>query len=559
MAVDSVQQIKDRLTIVDVVGQTVKLRKAGRSYVGLCPFHKEKTPSFHVSLERGSYHCFGCGEGGDIFSFVEKTEGVDFKGALKMLAERAGVTLEYSGSDKKMRDRAERLREAVARAAQFYQSQLAGGSAAYGYALSRGLHAQTIKDWGLGYAPDSWRTLLEHVAAAGFTNDEMLAAGLIKEAEGKPGTYYDRFRARLIFPIRDPAGRVVAFTGRALAADEPAKYLNSPETELYHKSGILFGLDRAKDAIRSRGFALLVEGQLDLLMAAQAGFGNAVAVSGTAFTASHAKLIKRYAENLMLCLDADKAGLAASNKAALIALAEGMQVKCVRLPEGKDPADLAKEDPQEFAKRIKEGKPVVEFFLAELAAREKDPHRLVRHAERLVLPLIAAMKSAMEREHFAAIAARALGLSTEAVKETLARLPRAASGARAEAPAPAPRPAANPREIRERALAALAAAYPGTPIAELAKKEYNRIVDAPLLGEASEADIFAIEQAFGEDPPADAAADLVRAFEEAYIREAYQEKVGELRRAEAAGDAAAALAAARAVEACSLRLRALAR
>jgi DNA primase len=547
------------------VGQVVKLRKAGRSYVGLCPFHKEKTPSFHVSLERGSYHCFGCGEGGDIFSFVEKTEGLDFKGALKMLAERAGVTLEYSGVDKKAKDRAERMREAVARAAAFYQAQLAEGSSAYSYALSRGLHAETIKDWGLGFAPDAWRALLEHLSAAGFTNDEMLAAGLIKEADGKPGTYYDRFRARLMFPIRDTAGRVVAFTGRALGADEPAKYLNSPETELYHKSEILFGLDRAKDQIRLRGFALLVEGQMDLLMAFQAGFANAVAVSGTAFTGSHAKLLKRYAENLMLALDADKAGLAASNKAALIALSEGMQVKAARLPEGKDPADLITEDSQEFAKRVKEGKPVVEFFLAELAAREKDPHRLVRHAERLVLPLIAAMKSPMEREHFVGVAGRALGLSPEAVKESLGRLPREqVSGDRGQVsgipkPRPAPASPANAREVRERALRALVQAYPALPLAERVKTEYSRIVDAPFSGEASEAEIFSIEAAFGEDPPEHAADDLIRAFEEAYIREAYQEKVGELRRAEAAGEPAALKAAQSAVEEYSKRMRALAR
>ncbi|HVW82777.1 MAG TPA: DNA primase, partial [Candidatus Paceibacterota bacterium] len=441
MAGDTVGQVKDRLTIVDVVGQVVKLRKAGRSYVGLCPFHKEKTPSFHVSLERGSYHCFGCGEGGDIFSFVEKTEGVDFKGALKILAERAGVELVYSGGDKKAKDRAERLRDAMARAEQFYAAQLAEGSAAYGYARSRGLHAETIQDWGLGFAPDAWRVLLEHLAAAGFANDEMLAAGLIKEADGKPGTYYDRFRARLMFPIRDTAGRVVAFTGRALKEDELAKYLNSPETELYRKSEILFGLDRAKDQIRLRGFALLVEGQMDLLMARQAGFANVVAVSGTAFTEAHAKLLKRYAENLLLCLDADTAGLAATQKAALLALAAGMQVKVARLPAGKDPADLVAEDPQEFARALREAAPVVEFFLAELARRERDQHRLVRQAERGVLPLIAAMRSPMEREHFAAVAARALGLSIEAIKEALGRPPRSPRLPRSSRPQP-------PTEVR---------------------------------------------------------------------------------------------------------------
>ena len=275
---DTVAEVKNRLSIAEVVAPYVKLVKDGRSMRGLCPFHKEKTPSFHVSIDRGTYHCFGCGVGGDMFSFIEKVEGVDFKGALKMLAEKAGVEIVYDPALKEGASRLERLREAVARATEFYVGRLTPESGAYGYAIKRGLTAETIKEWQLGASPDDWRILLEHEVALGFTVDEMEKAGLVKEADGKTGTYYDRFRNRLMFPIRDITGRTIAFTGRALDPNDQAKYLNSPETDLYHKSEILFGMDRAKEAIRTRGFTLLVEGQIDLLHAYQTGFTNTVAL-----------------------------------------------------------------------------------------------------------------------------------------------------------------------------------------------------------------------------------------------------------------------------------------
>jgi DNA primase len=560
MARDTVQEVKQKLTILDVVGGIVKLKKAGRSHVGLCPFHKEKTPSFHVSIDRGTFHCFGCGEGGDMFTFIEKTEGVDFKGALKILAERAGVPLEYSGLASQNKSKQDRMREAITAAAQFYVGQLSKDSAPYQYARSRGLNPDTIQIWALGYAPEAWRGLLEHMTAIGFSVDEMNIVGLIKEADGKQGTYYDRFRNRLIFPIRDGAGRVVAFTGRALAADEQAKYLNSPETDLYHKSEILFGLDKAKDAIRQRGFVILVEGQMDLLHAHQAGFTNTIALSGTAFTEQHAALIKRYAENLMLVLDGDSAGLTATAKAAQLALQQGLKVKATHLPIGKDPADIISADPQEFAKRLKEGQPIVEFFLTTLSEREHDQHKMVLAAERVVLPLIAAIKSPMEREHFVSVAARALSLSNEAIREVLVRLSREHGPENGEKKQSIPKaPSAVPRALRESGLVAITAAYPETPLAERVKMEYIRIVGVPLPQSVPEADIFAIEAAYGESPAEEAADDLIRAFEEAYVREAYKEAVANLRRAENAGDSVAIAAASGAVTQISAKLVTLAR
>lgn len=539
---DTVAQIKDRLPITDIISPYVKLTRAGRSLRGLCPFHKEKTPSFHVSPERGTWHCFGCGEGGDGFSFIEKIEGVDFKGALKILAEKAGVQItSYSGRDSEAESKKERLREIMNRACQWYAEKLPG-SPAEAYALSRGLSRESVAEWWLGYAPDAWRALLEDLSTRGYAVAELIAAGLVKEADGKPGTYYDRFRNRLMFPIRDNAGRVVAFTGRALSADDAAKYLNSPETELYRKSEILFGMDRAKDAVRTRGFTLLVEGQMDVLLAHQAGFKNAVALSGTALSERHLALMKRYSDNLMLVLDADQAGLKATARSAELALRQGLRVKAARLPAGKDPADIISEDHAEFAKRVAAGKPVVEFFLAELAERERDQHRLLRAAEGIVLPLIAAIPSPMEREHFAQSAARSLGLSPEAVRESLKRLPKEdprAPAARAGGVASLQhRPAA---ETRAEQLLAIVHTYPDTPLAERVKSEYCRITGARQFPQdpIPESALFSSEQALGEDPGAGAADELLRAFEEAVIREAYREAVADLRRAEASGDASA--------------------
>ncbi|MDO8741981.1 MAG: DNA primase [bacterium] len=543
MAGDTVQEIKNKLSIQDALAPYMKLTRAGRSLRGLCPFHKEKTPSFHVSPERGTWHCFGCGLGGDAFSFVEKIEGVDFKGAMKILADKAGVQIEYvgAGASKEAASKQERMRAAMARAEQFYVSQLRG-TAAEAYAKKRGLTDESISEWRLGYAPDAWRMLLESLTAEGFTTQELLAAGLIKEADGKPGTYYDRFRNRLMFPIRDAVGRVVAFTGRTLSADELAKYLNSPETDLFHKSEILFGMDVAKDAIRTRGYTMLVEGQMDVLLAHQAGFKNAIALSGTALTERHLGLMKRYSENLMLVLDADSAGLKATARSAALALHTGLRVKAAQLPMGKDPADLISEDHNEFAKRVAAAKPIVEFFLGELAQRETDPHRLLRTAEGIVLPLIAAMPSPMERDHFVQMAARVLGLSNEAVKESLRRLP-AQPFAEGAAPRPLSQkaPARIPSELRSEQLIAVLHAYPDTPLAERIKSEYCRITEVPQLPTVTlpESALFYAEQTFGEGPSGDAADELLRAFEKAVIREAYQESVRNLRRAEGSGDASA--------------------
>lgn len=543
---DTIQQIKDKLSILDVVTPYVKLAKAGKYWRGLSPFGKEKTPSFYVSPDRGSYYCFSTSQGGDHFTFIEKMEGVDFKGALKILAEKAGVELKaMRPEDAKAKDRMDRLREAMSQAELYYADSLTEDSPAYVYAVSRGLTKETIREWKLGSAPSSWRSLLEALQARGYSSEELRDAGLVKEADEKPGTWYDRFRNRLMFPIRDAAGRAVAFTGRALDASDTAKYLNSPETALYHKSDVLFGMDRAKDAIRKQGYAILVEGQFDLVLLHQAGFTNTIALSGTALSAAHLSLIKRYADNLMLCLDADRAGLASSAKSARAALLAGMRVKAVRLPEGKDPADIvsAEGGAKEFAELVKGSQSVIEFFLSVLSASESDDLKLLRLVEGIVLPLVVAVKSPLEQNRFVEIVARAISSTPEAVRAALPS-PEAQSeeGARREGgPVPAPGPAAGPSALKQRRDLILAAItmYPDTALAERLKSEYNRIIGAPAPTEApDERVLFEAGLIFGDTPDPGAADDLLHTFERLILSDALHSATLALRRAEAANDQA---------------------
>ena len=557
MATDTVQQVKEKLSIVDVITPYVKLTRAGKYWKGLSPFNKEKTPSFYVNIERQSYYCFSSNQGGDMFTFIQAMEGVDFKGALKILAEKAGVPLEYTsgGRGKENKEKEDREREALARAEQFYSRALTENSPAYAYAQSRGLTPATIAAWNLGVAPDTWRGLLDDLTAAGFTTPELIAAGLIKEADGKPGTYYDRFRNRLMFPIRDAAGRTVAFTGRALDPDDQAKYLNSPETDFYKKSKVLYAMDRAKEPIRQRQFALLMEGQMDVIHAHQAGFTNTVALSGTALTDEHLSLIKRYSENLMLCLDADRAGLAATQKHALAALRAGMRVKAVRLPKGKDPADLISEDPKEFGKRVADAEPVIEFFLAVLAEGEQDSHRLVLLIEKIVLPLLAAVKSPMERDHFVGVIARATGLNPESIRAGLRTVPQDEKNEAGPRP-PAPQAVKEEQMTDLMRLTAIVEAYPGSHLAERVKSEYTRITGATMAEEGSPERLsFETGILYGEAPLAHVADDVLKRFERATLTRAYEDALTELRRAMSSGDRDAIRAA---ESACDKLIKAIA-
>ncbi|MDP3646319.1 MAG: DNA primase [bacterium] len=418
---DTVQQIKDRLSIVDVVSMYVKLERAGASLRARCPFHAERTPSFFVSADRGTYHCFGCNVGGDIFSFIEQIEGLDFKGALKILAEKAGVPLVYEKPEKK--DERDRLFELMEVATIFYSSRLSDDATKY--LKERGLNEATIKEFRLGWAGEAWTEATDYLKSKKFTDKEIIDAGIGKK--GDRGTL-DKFRNRIMFPINDSAGRVIAFSGRIFgenASPEAPKYLNSPETPLFHKSRILYGFDRAKVAIRKLSCAILVEGQMDLLASHQAGWVNTVAVSGTAFTPEHATLIHRMTDNLVLALDADEAGIKAAGRAARAALQGGLNVKVAQIPEGLDPADLIQKQGADAWKGIiKNSTDIITFLLDVLEKHAKAPDAFRRTVELVVLPFLTDVSSPIAREQYIQEIAKRLKVSGSAVHAAFAQLPK---------------------------------------------------------------------------------------------------------------------------------------
>ena len=426
---DQVQQIKDRLSIADVVGQYVQLKRAGRTMTARCPFHKERTPSFHVSPDRGTYICFGCGEKGDIFSFVERIEGVDFKTALEELAAKAGIKLERRhGQEAEHKEKDEKLREVCEAATQFFETQLAKRPDVLDYLKKRAVTDETIKHWRIGYAPARWQDASDYLVSLKFSKDDIADAGIAAKSERKPGEIYDRFRGRIMFPISDAQGRVIAFSGRFFEKVEgsreegdPAKYVNSPETLLVKKSRIMYGFDKAKNAIRKADCVLLVEGQFDLIMSHQSGLPFAVAISGTALTPEHLSLLGRLTKRLILALDADAAGVRSGLRSAQMALQVGFDVKVPTFPHGKDPADVAKDDPEALKQAIRSSKTAVEFFLEALRSGIKDERAYKKGVEAQILPLIAAMPSKIEQEHFVRMVANKISVSETAVREEVAK------------------------------------------------------------------------------------------------------------------------------------------
>lgn len=482
MAGDTVQQVKDKLSIHEVVSQYVKLDRAGSSWRARCPFHAEKTPSFHVSPERGTYHCFGCGVGGDIFTFVQAIEGLDFKGALKVLAEKAGVPLVYARGEKK--DETDRLYELLEAATILYQSKLTDD--AREYLKKRGLEEGTIHAFRIGYAGDAWSDATDALRAKKFSERELLDTGISKKNER--GGLADKFRNRIMFPIADGAGRMVAFSGRTFgekAHPDAPKYLNSPETTLYKKARILYGFDRAKQAIRKHNAAVLVEGQMDLVASHQAGWTNTIAVSGTAFTTEHAGLIKRMTENLVLALDADEAGIKAAGRAARIALQSGLNVKVAALPDAKDPADLIQTKGKEaWSAAIRDAKDIITFLLDVLETRMPKKDQFRRAVETIVLPFLSDVQSPIAREQYARDIAERLGVSESAVLEALKRVPSEQSPRRLET---SEQKVVLPK-ISERAKQAYAILVwqekqvkPGIDVAAYAKELAHAVGEAPFL------------------------------------------------------------------------------
>lgn len=397
----SVDEIKSKLSIEEVIGQYLQLQRAGRNLRACCPFHNEKTPSFMVSPERQSWHCFGCGEGGDIFSFVMKIEGLEFVDALKLLADKAGVQLRRVESSKKGEKGV--FLDIIEASKRFYCEclKIKGGRKAYEYLKERGLTDEIIGKFELGFAPDSWSLLSEYLEKKGFKEKDILSAGMtVKNERGK---IYDRFRGRIMFPVNTMAGQTVGFSSRIMpGADESsAKYINTPETPVYNKGRILYGLDKSKIFLRQKDQCVMVEGNVDVIASFQAGVNNVVATSGTALTAEQLRIIKRYTNNIVFSFDMDSAGVKAASRGIEMALQEGMSVSVIRVPEGKDPADCVKKDPEIWRKAAEQTIKIMDFhFESAFAKYDKNDIEGKKKIADELLRVIAKISNKIERSFY---------------------------------------------------------------------------------------------------------------------------------------------------------------
>ncbi len=439
------EEIKNRLDIVEVVSKYVKLTKAGANYKALCPFHKEKTPSFFVSPQRQIWHCFGaCNEGGDIFKFIMKIENVDFKEAVRILAEKAGVKVTFEKPE--IQSLKKRLLEINREATNFFQDNLRNNPEVISYLKKRGLKEETIKFFEIGYALDSWRSLLAYLLKKGYKLEEILKSGLIiskKEPEelsskslvfknNKPEDFYDRFRSRIMFPIKDKNGEIVGFTGRIFQGKNPlktiknielvGKYVNSPQSLIFDKSKILYGFYYSKEDIFKNGEAIIVEGQMDFLMSYQAGIKNIVATSGTSLTSYHLNLLKKYCQSIVLAFDMDEAGQKAAERTIEIGLKSNFQIKILILEKGKDLADYFLEggNVPELLKNIKE---VMEFYF-ERAKKMGDKNTLEGKKEiaSYFLQKIKKLPNAIDRAFWLENLANYLSISLEILNQELKRI-----------------------------------------------------------------------------------------------------------------------------------------
>jgi len=413
--------VKSRTNIVDIVGEYVKLTKAGSSFKACCPFHQEKTPSFNVNEEKQMYHCFGCSVGGDVFSFVMEIENMGFRETLVLLAEKAGVELQnnFSGNSGETQDKKKRLYDALELTTKFYEKQLwegAGTKKVLPYLQGRGISDEMIKKFRLGYAPDGWNHVEEFLRSQGFDNDIVLQTGTIIKSD--KGSYYDRFRNRIMFPISDMMGRVIGFTARVVPGDDEsqAKYVNTPESYLYHKSSVLYGIDHAKQSIKQKNEVVVVEGNMDVIAAFESQIENTIAVSGTAMTNDHINALKRYTNHFILFFDSDKAGLVAARRSALACLDADVQISMVLLKDEKDAADIAKNNPEKLRKIIDNADNAIDVFI-EIAKDEhdmNDPHGKRKIIESIT-ELIVHIQNDIERDEWSARVADVFDVSERLV------------------------------------------------------------------------------------------------------------------------------------------------
>lgn len=426
----NLEEIKSRLNIVDVIQEYLPLKKAGANWKAPCPFHHEKSPSFMVSDTKQIWHCFGCNEGSDVFGFVMKMEGVDFPEALKMLAKKAGVELKHE--DPKYSNLKTKAMEATDQAAKFFHAFLMQSAAAAGareYLARRGLTEVTIKDWQIGFAPNAWEGLIQTLAAKGYKPEDLASAGLAIKSDKRLDSYYDRFRNRIMFPIRDVAGNVRGFTGRIMPEDETkpevgGKYVNSPETIIYNKGHIVYGLDKAKLAVKAKNEVVVVEGQMDVIASHQAGVANVVASSGTAFTPEQFRLLRRYADTIILSFDTDLAGQSATYRGIDEALRAGFTVRVIAIDRAtaKDADELIKKDAKLWDQAIAESEHIMDFYIKK--AKEKfDLSRVEQKSKAIafVLTPLNHMQNDIEKSLWRKKIAEGFGVEETSLQKNLAQ------------------------------------------------------------------------------------------------------------------------------------------
>ena len=426
IAEESIQKVAEASDIVEIIGSYFPLKRAGTSFRALCPFHKEKSPSFHVNPSRQSFHCFGCGAGGGVIRFVMDYEHVDFPSAVRRLAQRSGIVLteEHDPQDQAQRNQRSRLMELHKEAAAWFHLHLLRSHEAEharSYLKKRGLSKEIAVNWQLGYAPGGWEVFRNWAVDCGFSREELLQGGLITAKEGDSTGGYDRFRDRLMFPIRNDYGEVVAFSGRILSESErEAKYVNSPETPVFSKGRVLFGLDKSKRSLIERGEAIVMEGQIDLISAFEHGVMHVVAPQGTAFTTDQARLLRRFVERVVLCFDSDTAGENAVEKSLPALLSAGIEVRVARLPKGEDPDSLIRNKGVEvFQEKLSGSKDFFEHAIQRAvddSGGEFGPREKAAVARRLGIYL-ALLPEAALRETTTAYVASRLGVSSSALQE----------------------------------------------------------------------------------------------------------------------------------------------
>ncbi|MBT4033983.1 MAG: DNA primase [Candidatus Marinimicrobia bacterium] len=416
-----IEQVREANDVVDVVSDYVQLKRSGRNFFGRCPFHNEKTPSFSVSPDKQIYHCFGCGAGGNVINFIMEHERLDFLSSVKLLADRANIHIETDPGEPRKKDDRASIYNMHEIAARVFERQLNDSSAksAKDYLLNRGLAEETLKTFRVGFAPDSWDTVTLEVMKLGLSQDVLTRSGLLMPKNG--GGYYDRFRNRIMFPIMDINGKVQAFGGRIFGEAEGAKYMNSPETPIYHKGRTLFGLNISRDEIRSSRTAILVEGYMDLIRLYQEGFQNVVAGTGTAFTSEQAGLVKRFADKVLVCYDGDTAGQKAAQKAGLTLLDKGLDVRIIQIPHGEDPDSFFDEkDAKEFQKLIGSALDFMTFVLRANQDQMDSPVKRTAFLEGMVSEL-ALMQNEILRGMLAGQLADEMHVPEEAVMGLLKR------------------------------------------------------------------------------------------------------------------------------------------